>query len=215
MKPLPPKPAQKFQVLLVEDDLGRADLLTTSLKELNMDCRHAPSGTLGLQAFREKMPHLVLLDVMMPGLDGYEVCRQMRADSTVPIVLLNESSSDEHVMKGLKLGADDYLNKDMNPQVMSAHVIAWLRRVYRYDQTESVAPPSPQPASRSTQAAHLNHIPQAPANGPINMPSGWVRCESCSYMGPRMKFEQQNMLDVGGLICPVCKSREHLVHLLS
>lgn len=228
MKPPPPKPAQKFDVLVVEDDLGRAHLLISSLLELNMDCRHAANGSQGLKAFREKMPHLVMTDVMMPGMDGFELCHQMREESTVPIIMMNEVVTDEHQMKALKIGADDYVDKNMNGQVMAAHVIAWLRRVYHYDKSEEVAAPKNQAGGHST-IANAAGAANAGANGGRGMssmppsemartggtPTGWVRCEGCGYMGPRQKFAQEGMLDVGGMICPVCRQKDRLVHAVS
>ncbi len=225
MKPSAPKSAQKFQVLVVEDDMGRAHSLLSNLMALNMECRHAPNGALALAAFCEQMPHLVLLDVMMPGIDGYEVCTQMRAMSTVPILLMNESMSDDNVMRGLKIGADDYLVKSMNEQVLSAHVIAWLRRVYQYDREETPASPLERVRAAAANAPAANAPTSQPSPHPaaglssemartqINPPAGWLRCEGCGYMGPRAKFQQTAPADKR-LFCPACHSPLRTSHAL-
>ena len=211
MKPPAPTPTQKFRILLVNYDSERAKAMLSNLAELNMDCHYASSGQIALQGFAEQLPHLVLLDVMMPGLDGYEVCRRMRSQSTVPIILMNESLTDEHVMKGLKAGADDYILKSMHKQVLAAHVIAWLRRVYQYDKCED-SPDAGQGSSTATaQTANGSSNAMAPAQS--QPPAGWLRCETCAYMGPRAKFEQTDPAD-RNLYCPVCHSRVVLAHSL-
>ncbi len=216
MKPPAPKPSQRFQILVVDDDPGRAQLLLSNLAALNMESRHASSGALGMQAFRAKMPHLVLLDVMMPGLDGYEVCAQMRQSSTIPILLMNETMSDENVMKGLKIGADDYILKSMHEQVLAARVIAWLRRVYQYDKSVPSAPD----AASASNGAHAVASVRAPvtaaetARTQINPPAGWVHCETCGYMGPRAKF-QDPAAKTAALNCPVCHAQIILAHSLT
>ena len=210
MKPSAPKPSQKFQILIIDDDNARAQLLLTNMSALEMECRHASNGALGLQAFYEALPHLVLLDVMMPGLSGYEVCERIRENSTVPIILMNENLTDENVMKGLKIGADDYILKSMHEQVLSARVIAWLRRVYQYDRPESVISPLDKVRNAASASASAEPLPRA-ASGPsselartqINPPAGWLRCDSCGYMGPRVKF-QGGGARPNDLHCPAC-----------
>jgi DNA-binding response OmpR family regulator len=212
MKPPAPKPAQKFQLLVVDYDSARADAMLSNLAELNMECRYASSGQIALQGFTEQLPHLVLLDVMMPGLDGYEVCRRMRSQSTVPIILMNESVTDEHVMKGLKTGADDYILKSTHKQVLAAHIIAWLRRVYQYDKCEDAPVSASQESpSATTRATNGSSGTIAPAQS--RPPAGWLRCDTCAYMGPRTKFEQPDPAD-RDLYCPVCHSRVVLSHSL-
>lgn len=216
MKPPAPKPAQKFQILLVDYDSARAHTMLSNLSELHMECRHAPSGQIALQGFAKHLPHLVLLDAMMPGLDGYEVCRRMRSQSTVPIILMNESLTDEHVMKGLKTGADDYILKSMHKQVLAAHIISWLRRVYQYDKCGDGSEGAGQGFSAAPAQASAQGTSEAGnASAPVKSqpPPGWLRCETCAYMGPRAKFEQPDPAD-RNLYCPVCHSRVVVAHSL-
>lgn len=208
MKPSPPKAPQKFEVLVIDDDRGRATVLLSNLTDLNLECRHEVSGMLGIEAFREKMPHLVLLDVMMPGLDGYEVCQKLRADSTVPIVLMNESLTDEHVMKGLKLGADDYILKSMTGQVLAAHLIALLRRTYHYDFRKKAKAETPHSALVPHPEAQLS---SEMARTAPSIPAGWLRCENCGYMGPHQKFKSVDASD-RSLHCPACHTQLHVAH---
>ena len=223
MKPLAPKANQKFQILVVDDDAGRAHLLLSNLAALNMESRHASNGSSGLQLFREQMPHLVLLDVMMPGIDGYEVCRQMRQTSTIPILLMNETATDENVMKGLKIGADDYILKSMHERVLAARVIAWLRRVYQFDKPAQGAHEAPRAAFAPPANGKANSAPAPSLAAPpvsaatstqLNAPAGWLHCETCGYMGPRAKF-QDVTTRTSALHCPVCHAQIVLAHSLT
>jgi DNA-binding response OmpR family regulator len=88
----------------------------------------APDGTEGLRRLYETQPDLVVLDLMLPYMDGWEVCRRIREMSTVPIVIMTSRKSDEEKIKGLRLGADDYIVKPFNPLELAARISAVLRR---------------------------------------------------------------------------------------
>ena len=118
----------KGSVLVVDDDLALAEMLGIVLRNEGLEVTHCADGSSALDAFHEAKPDLVLLDVMLPGLDGIEVCRRLRAESGVPIVMLTARTDTVDVVVGLEAGADDYVLKPFKPQELIARVRARLRR---------------------------------------------------------------------------------------
>ena len=118
------------QLLLVEDDAVLAEALARALTALGHEVTTAPSGEQALELlFDRRTPaDLVLLDVMLPGIDGFEVCRKIRAKSTVPVVLLTARGDPVDMVVGLEGGADDYVVKPAEPRVLDARVKTILRR---------------------------------------------------------------------------------------
>ncbi len=120
-----------YRILLVEDDAAIREMTQLALERDGFTVRTAGDGAAGLEAFREEPPDLVLLDVMLPGLDGVSVCRQIRAGSVVPIVMLSARSDPIDIVLGLEAGADDYVTKPFEPPILAARLRAVLRRVER------------------------------------------------------------------------------------
>jgi two-component system response regulator VicR len=118
-------------VLLVEDEEALVKGLSLSLKQAGYRVNAASDGPTGLSMAREQAPDLVILDVMLPGMDGFEVCRQIRQQSSVPIIMLTARTDDVDVIVGLELGADDYVVKPFNTRELIARMRAILRRVAR------------------------------------------------------------------------------------
>ena len=118
----------KGRVLVVDDDLALAEMLSIVLRQEGLDVSHVADGSAAVQAFRDYRPDLVLLDVMLPGLDGMEVCRRIRAESGVPIVMLTAKDSELDKVVGLELGADDYVTKPFSLRELSARIRALFRR---------------------------------------------------------------------------------------
>ena len=118
----------KGRVLVVDDDTALAEMLGIVLRGEGFDTSFCADGSLALEAFRSSRPDLVLLDVMLPGRDGIEVCRQIRAESGVPIVMLTAKTDTVDVVLGLESGADDYVVKPFKPKELVARVRARLRR---------------------------------------------------------------------------------------
>ena len=116
------------RVLVVDDDPSLAEMLSIILQGEGMEVTVCAAGDLAIRAFQESKPDIVLLDVMLPGIDGVEVCRQIRAESTVPIVMLTARTDTVDVVLGLESGADDYVTKPFKPQELVARVRARLRR---------------------------------------------------------------------------------------
>jgi len=115
-------------LLLVEDDPLVRRGLELALGRHGHDVRTAASGEEGLADFRAAAPDLVVLDLMLPGLDGLEVCRRIRAGSGVPVIILTARGDDFDVVGGLAAGADDYVVKPVQPTVLDARIRAVLRR---------------------------------------------------------------------------------------
>ena len=96
-------------ILIVDDDPALSEMLQIVLRQEGFDTAHCATGTDALTAMRENRPDLVLLDLMLPGRDGVSVCKDMRAESGVPIVMLTAKSETDDVVLGLQAGADDYV----------------------------------------------------------------------------------------------------------
>jgi len=116
------------RVLVVDDDVALAEMIGIVLRSEGFDPYFCETGDGALAAFREYQPDLVLLDLMLPGKDGTEVCRLIRAESGVPVVMLTAKSDTVDVVLGLESGADDYISKPFKPKELVARVRARLRR---------------------------------------------------------------------------------------
>lgn len=117
------------RVLVAEDDPKQAQLIRIYLERDGHSVHVVGDGRSAIDHVRSAHPHLVVLDVMMPGVDGLDVCRILRRDSDVPILMLTARSTEEDVLLGLDLGADDYLIKPYSPRELAARVRALLRRI--------------------------------------------------------------------------------------
>lgn len=118
----------KGRVLVVDDDTALAEMLGIVLRGEGFEPHFVFDGDKALAAFREVKPDVVLLDLMLPGTDGIDVCRQIRAESGVPIVMLTAKSDTVDVVVGLESGADDYVVKPFKPKELVARLRARLRR---------------------------------------------------------------------------------------
>ena len=121
------------RILLVEDDLTIRQMTQLALERDGFAVSTAHDGASGLAAFRAEPPDLVILDVMLPGVDGVSVCRTIREKSVVPIVMLTARTDPVDVVLGLEAGADDYVTKPFEPSILAARLRAVLRRVARHD----------------------------------------------------------------------------------
>jgi len=128
------------KILAIDDDHLLLQLIQRSLESAGYEVAIAFDGQGGLQQFRESQPHLVVLDVMMRHMDGWETCRRIREVSTVPIIMLTALGSHQDIVKALKMGADDYLVKPINPEELLARVAAVLRRLRMAPPSSDAAP---------------------------------------------------------------------------
>lgn len=119
------------RILVVDDEENIVDLVTLYLERDGFKVESANDGATALEMIQTDEPALVVLDIMLPEVDGFEVCRRTRATSDVPIIMLTARDEDIDKIVGLELGADDYLTKPFNPRELVARIKAILRRLER------------------------------------------------------------------------------------
>ena len=140
--------AEKQRILIVDDDYNIAELISLYLTKECFETKIVGDGEEALRVFPEFQPNLILLDLMLPGIDGYQVCRELRSTSQVPIILLSAKGEIFDKVLGLELGADDYMIKPFDSKELVARVKAVLRRYQ---------PPVQTPASSVTEQ-HGNFV---------------------------------------------------------
>ena len=127
------------KMLIIEDEEGIVHLLNLYLKDAGYDVVVARDGADGLALHAREHPNLVILDIMLPAIDGFEVCRRIRAWSKTPILMLTARGSEDDRIQGLELGADDYLVKPFSPRELVSRVRAILRRTGSSEEVETHA----------------------------------------------------------------------------
>lgn len=121
----------KQKIFIVEDEADIRELLEYSLEREGYEVDSAPEGVSGLARIRRRVPDLILLDLMLPGLDGLEICRRLKQDDAtrgIPIIMVTAKGEEADVVLGLGMGADDYVPKPFSPKEVTARVKAVLRR---------------------------------------------------------------------------------------
>ena len=119
----------KAKILVIDDEQSIIDLVAAYLKKDGFDCRTAMDGRAGLKAVRSYKPDIIILDIMLPELDGLEVLSQLRRDSDAYVIMLTARSEETDKIVGLSLGADDYLTKPFSPRELMARIKAAMRRL--------------------------------------------------------------------------------------
>ena len=138
------------RVLIVDDDPAIRDVVRIALGREGYDIAEAADGAAALTQFAATRPDLVVLDVMLPEMDGIDVCRALRRRSTVPILFLSSRDGEVDRIVGLEIGGDDYLTKPFSPRELVARVRALLRRV-----TQASLPPGPERLTRRLPACRM------------------------------------------------------------
>ncbi|GAB2520508.1 MtrAB system response regulator MtrA [Paramicrobacterium agarici] len=131
------------RILVVDDDTALAEMIGIVLRTEGYEPIFCADGTAALTEFKQEKPDLVLLDLMLPGIDGIEVCTQIRQESGVPIIMLTAKSDTADVVRGLESGADDYIVKPFNPKELVARIRTRLR-------------PASEPAQETLEIADLS-----------------------------------------------------------
>ncbi len=131
---MPNSPSREHRILIVDDEPRIIHVIRLNLEHDGFQVFEAPSGARALEQLRDRLPDLILLDVMMPDLDGFETLRLIREISTVPVIMLTAKGEEDDRVRGLELGADDYITKPFSPRELVSRVRAVLRR------TEAAAP---------------------------------------------------------------------------
>ncbi|MEU2655026.1 response regulator transcription factor [Streptomyces sp. NPDC007325] len=133
-----PRPAPR--ILVVDDDPTVAEVVTGYLERARFAVEHAGDGADALRRAGERWPDLVVLDLMLPGMDGLEVCRRLRATGPVPVIMLTARSDEEDRVTGLEVGADDYVTKPFSPRELVLRVRSVLRRHHTAAASSSPGP---------------------------------------------------------------------------
>jgi len=125
---MPDKTSRKYRILVVDDERRMVGFIRLNLEQDGFEVIEAYNGTEALDRLRDSLPDLILLDVMMPDIDGFEVLRTIREISQVPVIMLTAKGEEDDKVRGLELGADDYVTKPFSPRELVSRVKAVLRR---------------------------------------------------------------------------------------
>lgn len=124
------------RVLIIEDDVALNNMLALNLEKQGFEVSSVTRGREGLKAAYDERPDVVILDIMMPGMDGYQVCKRLREISDIPIIMLTAKVAEKDELKGFQAGADDYVTKPFSLKVLTARIRAALRRARNRSQPE-------------------------------------------------------------------------------
>ncbi len=118
----------KMKVLVIDDDRSLADLIAFALRREGYEVSLAFDGEIALQQWRSQRPDIIVLDLNLPKVDGFTICRRIRAEEDTPIIMLTVRDDEDDIVRGLELGADDYMLKPFSPRQLAARMQAVLRR---------------------------------------------------------------------------------------
>lgn len=187
--------AEKQKVLIVDDDENIAELISLYLTKECFETEIANDGETALSVFDEFAPNLILLDLMLPGIDGYQVCREIRKKSNTPIIMLSAKGEIFDKVLGLELGADDYMIKPFDSKELVARVKAVLRR-YTPD-----AKPETSPALTGEYAEYpdliinLTNYSVTYMGKPVDMPPKELELLYFLASSPNQVFTREQLLD--------------------
>ena len=186
----------KQKILIVDDDENIAELISLYLVKECFDTEIAADGESALEKFKEYQPQLILLDIMLPGMDGYDVCREIRKSSNVPIIMLSAKGEVFDKVLGLKIGADDYMIKPFDSNELVARVQAVLRRV---QQNEEVVPDQVEKLSDCVKydglTVNLNSYSVIYNGTVIDMPPKEIELLYFLANSPNQVFTREQLLD--------------------
>lgn len=185
--------AVKSKILIVDDDNNIAELISLYLIKECFDTKIVNDGEDALHAFETYHPNLILLDLMLPGIDGYQVCREVRAKSNVPIIMLSAKGEIFDKVLGLELGADDYILKPFDSKELVARVKAVLRR-YQPIKTEESTPDIKR-VTYTDLVVNLSNYSVEYLGEPIDMPPKELELLYFLAASPNQVFTREQLLD--------------------
>ena len=186
--------AAKQKILIVDDDSNIADLISLYLMKECYETKIVGDGEEALSAVETFSPDLILLDLMLPGMDGYQVCRQVRSSKDTPIIMLSAKGEIFDKVLGLEMGADDYMEKPFDSKELVARVKAVLRH-YHKQQTTETAVPSEKTVSYPDLTINLTNYSVTYMGGQIDMPPKELELLYCLASNPNRVFTREQLLD--------------------
>ena len=184
----------KQKILIVDDDENIAELISLYLTKECFDTKIVYNGEDALTAFDSYQPNLVLLDLMLPGIDGYQVCREIRARSSTPVIMLSAKGEVFDKVLGLELGADDYIMKPFDSKEMVARVRAVLRR-YQPARSESASSEKSKCVEYESITLNLTNYSVTCDGQHIEMPPKELELLYCLASSPNQVFTREQLLD--------------------
>lgn len=185
--------ATKQKILIVDDDNNIAELISLYLTKECFDTKIVNDGEEALIAFEQYNPNLILLDLMLPGIDGYQVCREVRAKANVPIIMLSAKGEIFDKVLGLELGADDYIMKPFDSKELVARVKAVLRR-YQPVKTEETMPDL-KCVRYDDLVVNLSNYSVIYMGQPVDMPPKELELLYFLASSPNQVFTREQLLD--------------------
>ena len=183
----------KQKILIVDDDNNIAELISLYLTKECFDTKIVNDGEEALLAFEQYHPNLILLDLMLPGIDGYQVCREIRAKSNTPIIMLSAKGDVFDKVLGLELGADDYIIKPFDSKELVARVKAVLRR-FQPAKTEVVSSDS-KCVEYPDLIINLSNYSVVYCGRPVDMPPKEIELLYFLASSPNQVFTREQLLD--------------------
>ena len=184
----------KQKILIVDDDENIAELISLYLTKECFDTKIVHNGEDALSAFETYNPNLVLLDLMLPGIDGYQVCREIRAKSATPIIMLSAKGEVFDKVLGLELGADDYIMKPFDSKEMVARVRAVLRR-YQPAKTAESPKEKAKYVEYESLVINLTNYSVMCDGRQVDMPPKELELLYCLAASPNQVFTREQLLD--------------------
>ncbi|MBR1598748.1 MAG: response regulator transcription factor [Lachnospiraceae bacterium] len=186
----------KKKILIVDDDENIAELISLYLVKECFDTEIAENGELALEKFKSYQPDLILLDIMLPGIDGYDVCREIRKSSSVPVIMLSAKGEVFDKVLGLKIGADDYMVKPFDSNELVARVQAILRRVEGTEEAKGKEPQSKEDCvNYEGLSVNLTSYSVLYNGNPIDMPPKELELLYFLSSRPNQVFTREQLLD--------------------
>lgn len=186
--------AAKQKILIVDDDSNIADLISLYLMKECYETRIVGDGDAALAAVSAFEPDLILLDLMLPGMDGYQVCREVRSSKDTPIIMLSAKGEIFDKVLGLEMGADDYMEKPFDSKELVARVKAVLRR-YHKQQNVAVAESNDKIVAYPDLTINLTNYSVTYMGEPIDMPPKELELLYCLASNPGRVFTREQLLD--------------------
>lgn len=187
--------AARQKILIVDDDANIAELISLYLAKECYDTKVAPDGETALSEFHTWGPDLMLLDLMLPGMDGYQVCREIRKESQTPIIMLSAKGEVFDKVLGLELGADDYMEKPFDSKELVARVKAVLRRYHPDSKAVSATEPGDKIVTYPDLEINLTNYSVTYMGNQVDMPPKELELLYFLASSPNRVFTREQLLD--------------------